>query len=311
MFISSYTANLAAMFVNTPADMNVISSVEDCIKRDCNFCAHKHRRAFLQTAYPNLKNIIYFRRTHYLMDEMEEFGTGMRGYGSNTGYYFADTEKSMEYNNKPPQEQKVCDTYMLSSLEFKDKFRPTLCEYEFKGPPIYWLPISFPVSNKYSAALSSGIRRIEETNPFTKIRERYFKDSKRGEPTCDPFAQSDVLIALDQSTPKQLDWHHFAGPWLMLICATIFSLGHKLMVEMKFVNVRKTLLTAGNTIGTSGAALGRKTGVSNVVKKMAAMGSFDGNGLDMEMIDNPAISSDDSRDIRSDSAATFSFDGVS
>ena len=322
MFISSYTANLAAMFVNTPVNINAISSVEDCIARNCNFCVHKHRVGFLENAYNNKTlNIIPFRNSGAMMDEMEQFGTGLRGTGGGK-YYYADRELNQEkYNKYPweymkePKEHEKCDTYMWSSKEFVDMFKPILCEYEFKSAPIYWLPISFPVSDKYSAGLSYAIRKFEETDSFSIARDEFFRDEGNS-PTCDPFEQSDMVLALEQKTPRQLDWHHFAGPYVILIFATAVAVSHKIIVEIRFDRVKESLLQAGDSIGKTGSggikAMAKRTTLA--VKTLARMGS-DEDKFDMEMMDNPALggrlsslSENDSRDIRATSAANFSFD---
>jgi hypothetical protein len=284
---ASYTAQLAAILSNTAAKPGTITNIQDCVEQQCTLCAHKHRMDFLERAYPTLKpKLVPFRGTWGIIDEMEQFGSGMRGSGG-SGYYYADKAKNDECidNNKcidAPEERK-CDAYFVSSKEFEDRFRPILCDFEFKGGPIYWLPISLPVAEKYAAPLSYAIRDLEEQEPFKDIRDEYLTsgDAATQRPTCDPFKSSDVDVALAEKTPDQLTVAHFGGPWALLFFATIFSVSHKLFVESEYHKaVTKTINK-------------RMTGL-----KFKSSDLF-GEDRMSEMVENPAAQNrQDSSDIR-------------
>ncbi|GMH53982.1 hypothetical protein TrRE_jg310 [Triparma retinervis] len=301
---ASYTANLAAMLSKPHVEINIINNIDDCAQRNCNLCVHKHRLPFLERAYPKLTNTIPFRSTGSMFDEIDQYGTGLRGRSSGSGYYFVDDAAQADCPRciKPP-EMKKCDAFMVSSKGFEDHFRPSLCDYEFKGGPIYWLPISFPVREEYAGGISYAIRSVEETtSSFMDIRKKYFASDVLSEvkPTCDPFLQSDIEFAMNENEPPQLEFMHFAGPWMLLFIATIFGIFHKISVEYGITHAAeaKAIDIMKRTSTTLSGSFG-----------FAKKDSSEGGEDDFEMEENPVsrASQQDSRGLRAPSAGSLEF----
>ena len=299
---ASYTANLAAMLTNRAVDVSPISNIQDCVEQACTLCAHKHRIGFLHRVYPTLtKTTVPFRGTWAIMDEIEKgFGFGMRGFGAGSGYYYADLathEKECggrdDCKDTPPEIAK-CDAYFFSTKDFEDSFKPALCDYEFKGAPIYWLPISFPVAAEFAPGLSYAIRDMEETKPFSELRQQYLNsgDVAMNKPTCDPFEQNDVDVVMDESNPDQLNVRHFAGPWFGLVVATLFAVAHKILVERewsKHLETAKKRTTKRLTKFAQSIAGTESFDNADMFRHSSVSGA---GRRESEMVDNPVIRHD-------------------
>jgi hypothetical protein len=162
MFATAYLANLAAFL--TKIDVTIpFANVKECIDGGCNFCTYDHgpTNDALSVYHPTLKTV-------------RDPTWSKKAKGGKDFSLFTNLGKD------PQEHSPRCDatwSYDVFGHDFnyitKMKEYGEQCNVKVVDPPLFTLPVAFPINPKYAKAMNHYIQKAINEGVWETLKEKY------------------------------------------------------------------------------------------------------------------------------------------